>query len=189
MRFTCSIPARTSRQNRAEAWPKKEVNHRFGRALTVLYTTFCLLFLSACASNTQPPPVVEQSSEAPIERSQPTNAETTTAKQPNAATRALLAQADAASNNADHEAAVLYLERAIRLEPRSTELWTKLARAHLADGNLDAARQHARKAIALAQGNYAAERGAWLTFADIQEASGMQNEARDIRRRFSRARG
>ena len=95
---------------------------------------------------------------------------------------------DATKSN-DHAGAIVSLERAIRITPRNSELWTELAAAHLAQDQLAVAIQHARKAIALAGNNSALAQKAWLTLADIREAEGRINEAKSIRRRYSRISG
>ena len=107
----------------------------------------------------------------------------------NEATQLLLAQAKQAREAEAHSDAVVYLERAIRLEPRNSALWSTLAQVHLDDGNLIAAKQHVRKAIALAGDNDGLQRSAWLTLADIREAEGAPAEAASIRRRYQTGRG
>ncbi len=152
-----------------------------------------LYVLSACSSNPLPPPVSDQSTQAPIERTPiDINAEEIEPNRPPAtreATTLLLAQATAAEEDDEHDNARVYLERAIRLEPRNPELWTALAKSHLHTGNLSAANQHVRKAIALAGTDEGALRFAWLTLADIRAAEGQNVEAQAIRRRYSRSRG
>jgi len=150
--------------------------------------------LGACAATSTPPPVVEGSSDAPVVReSAPVEEATqigeTAALRPTAATASLLAAAAEATASARHGDAITYLERAVRIEPRNAELWIQLSGAHLADGNLSAANQHVRKAIALAGNDAALSRSAWLQLAEIREAEGNQSEARAIRERFSRMRG
>ncbi len=105
------------------------------------------------------------------------------------ATATLLAAADKASEARDHTAAITYLERAVRLEPRNADLWIKLSRSHLDDENYPAAIQHARKAIALASDNPLLRRAAWLQLADIKEAQGQTQEASAIRRQHQSLRG
>ena len=146
------------------------------RALLLILT---LGFLSACATNTPPPPVEEASD--PIQRDAPPPERDASS---NNAARALLAQADTAMEQEDLRTAVAYLERAIRLEPRDAELWLRLADAHLSDNNLPAANQHVRKAIALAGENQNLSRSAWLKLADIREAEGKVAEAEALRSRY-----
>ena len=97
-----------------------------------------------------------------------------------------VAEAKAALADNNGLSAINLLERAIRMQPRDSELWVALAQAHLANNNIGAATQHARKAIALAGNEPALQRNAWLALADIREAEGMTTEARSIRRRYNR---
>ncbi len=108
-------------------------------------------------------------------------------RQHHAAAR-LLASARDASRSNDHASAIVTLERAIRITPRNSELWTALAQAHAAKADYKIATQHARKAIALAGSDTLLERNAWLALAEIKEAQGEYNEARAIRRRYARVR-
>ena len=157
-----------------------------------VWAALLTLGIAACSSNPTPPPVTDNGTQAPIERSSETAPETERQNQPpatRAATSQLLAQATAAEEDNNHTNARTYLERAIRLEPRNSELWTALAKSHLHSGNLVSANQHVRKAIALAGNNDRLQRFAWLTLADIREAEGQKIEARSIRQRYRRSSG
>ena len=55
---------------------------------------------------------------------------------------------------------------------------------HLANGELAAARQHCRKAIALAGNDPAAARAAWLQMANVEDAAGNAAQAAALRRRY-----
>ena len=103
----------------------------------------------------------------------------------NAATAALLAQAN---NTDDARTAIALVERAIRLEPRNAELWTKLGLLHVEKGEHRVAEQHIRKAIALSGNDTLKVRDAWLALAELREAQGRVEEANSIRRTY-RARG
>lgn len=150
---------------------------------------FISLLLGACASSPERPPI-EDSSQAPIEREQPVvDTPTNTPPQTTAATTSLLAAAMSALAEDQPKTAVAYLERAIRINPRDPSLWTQLSAAHLADGKLTAANQHARKAIALAGRNPITEREAWLQMANIRDAEGNAAEAEAIRRRYQNIQG
>ena len=153
-------------------------------------TALGLLFLTACGTNPPaPPPVTDAGTQAPIERSIALEPETPTRASTGAATATLLAQAKRAVADQQPATAITYLERAIRLEPRSPKLWTALAQAHLANNNLISANQYARKAIALSASNPSEHRLAWLQLADIKDAEGLNAEARSIRRRYLNMRG
>ncbi len=165
---------------------RKKQNKRFTVPFVFLF--FASLALGGCSSNTVAPPISEVSDRAPIERTIATE-DVTNQPSTSAATVELLAQANDSLEANDQATAITYLERAIRITPRNPELWTQLAHAHLLDGNLSVAEQHARKAIALSSNDETLEQQAWLTFADVREAQGNRTEAQGIRRRFNRFRG
>lgn len=154
-----------------------------------------LALTTACATSPFPPVVEDVSGQAPIDRT-PTG-ETVATETPgnvapsrtDGATRTLLASAEAATDEDDHGTAIALLERAIRISPRDAQLWIRLSDSHLAAGNTAAARQHARKAIALAENNPQMTRAAWLQLADVLEAEGKSTEAGSIRNRYRSARG
>ena len=148
------------------------------------------LTLAACASAPTPNPAPSAKAPAPaVERRQPAPPKTTTD-----ATFALLSEADIALDAAQPKRAILLLERAVRIEPRNFELWIRLSRAHLATDNMNAALQHARKAIALADvavgvTTATAQAKAWLQYAQVLEYRGQKQEAASIRRRYGQQRG
>ena len=148
------------------------------------------LTLAACASAPTPNPAPSAKAPAPaVERRQPAPPKTTTD-----ATFALLSEADIALDAAQPKRAILLLERAVRIEPRNFELWIRLSRAHLATDNMNAAMQHARKAIALADvavgvTTATAQAKAWLQYAQVLEYRGQKQEAASIRRRYGQQRG
>jgi tetratricopeptide (TPR) repeat protein len=148
------------------------------------------LTLAACASAPTPNPAPSAKATAPaVERRQPAPPKTNTD-----ATFALLSKADTALGAAQPKRAILLLERAVRIEPRNFELWIRLSRAHLATDNMNAAMQHARKAIALADvavgvTTATAQAKAWLQYAEVLEYRGQKQEAASIRRRYGQQRG
>jgi Tfp pilus assembly protein PilF len=85
--------------------------------------------------------------------------------------------------------AIVLLERAIRIEPREASLWVRLSEVHLSQRDDVTAFQHARKAIALAGSDSNKAAAAWLQLAKVYEAQGKTSQARQIRQRYSRARG
>ncbi len=101
----------------------------------------------------------------------------------------LLAQANNALDNQRPNTAIVLLERAIRIEPREASLWVRLSEVHLSQRDDVTAFQHARKAIALAGSDSNKAAAAWLQLAKVYEAQGKTREARQIRQRYSRARG
>lgn len=148
------------------------------------------LTLAACASAPTPNQAPSAKAPAPaVERRQPAPPKTNTD-----ATFALLSEADIALDAAQPKRAILLLERAVRIEPRNFELWIRLSRAHLATDNMNAAMQHARKAIALADlavgvPTATAQAKAWLQYAQVLEYRGQKQEAASIRRRYGQQRG
>ena len=158
------------------------------QALRVLALSL-IVFITGCASAPSAPPVIEESS-TPIERVPPPNTTEPEAPAPvvNPATQTLLAEAKSARTRGENASAITLLERAVRIEPRNPSVWTQLASAYLADGQIQRAEQHAQKAIALAGRTPLALREAWLVVADIRDAQGKFREATQIRRRYPRVR-
>ena len=145
-----------------------------------------LLIAAGCTTNPSPPPVTDASDRAPIERDQPVES---VERHTDSATTTLLARANDALSDDDQRTAIAYLERAIRISPRDSELWILLSSAHLQDENISAAEQHARKAIALSSSDPFLHQQAWLQLADVLDAKGEASEARSIRRRYRNAQG
>jgi tetratricopeptide (TPR) repeat protein len=161
---------------------------------TTCFLASVTIMLGGCVSQPSTlPPVQESSDRAPIERTQPALPdETTPAQAPErtqVATNSLIASAEQASDNQDHTTAIVFLERAIRITPRDAALWIKLSDSHLDTGSTEAAEQHARKAIALAEDDLGLTRQAWLQLAKVLDALGQSSAARSIQQRYGRARG
>lgn len=138
--------------------------------------------LSACATTPHQPVVSEPESAAG------TTPDVVVADT-SAATLALLEDSRTAESLGDHQAAINYLERAIRIDPRDPELWVKLAGQHVRSGNPDIAIQQAHKAIALSGTRVDWQRAAWLVIADAEEALGRLEAAAAIRRKWRTIRG
>lgn len=150
------------------------------RIISRAWQVIALAFLlAACSTNPTPPPITDANERAPIERTSPVEP---VQEDTDAATTTLLAQANDAMAGDDQVTAIVYLERAIRLSPRDSELWILLSSAHLKDENLTAAEQHARKAIALSSTDPFLNQQAWLQLADVLQVKGQAAEARSIRR-------
>jgi len=169
---------------------KTFANNHAGAKLILL--GIATLFMGACESLPyQPNPPVEDS--APRAPSSPSveqsEAEPAKRSDTDPATSSLRLAANTASEQGDHAGAITYLERAVRIDPRNAKLWTWLSAEHLAKRDLKAASQHARKAIALANGNLEQTRAAWLQLAEVRAAEGKVEEAASIRRRYSTGRG
>ncbi len=155
-----------------------------------------MLVTAGCATSSVLPPVVDTNGiedaepapqqEVPIPpASAPEGRQSDTA----GATLALLEQSERAASAGDPDAAVAYVERAIRLNPRSADLWLQLARLQLANEDPEAAVQFAHKAISLAGDRVDWVRDAWLLIADARAAQGDGDTARAIRTRWQSHRG
>lgn len=105
------------------------------------------------------------------------------------ATLALLQQSERAAESGSLDEALSYVERAVRIEPRRADLWTRLAALELSAGNPTTAIQYAQKALSLAAERPDWQRDAWLVIADAKEALGERSEASAIRQRWRTARG
>jgi len=98
------------------------------------------------------------------------NSKVSTTSKPKAANRAIespilkkmLRQADMAAAKSEWSKAENYLERALRVEPRSAVVWQRLAEMKLAQDRPHQAIQFSRKAITLAKGNKAVIKRGWL---------------------------
>ena len=166
--------------------------HQHLHSFRILLLGLAALCLSACETlpNQPSPPVQDSSSDAPREvEVEQSEAEVRQSPNTDQATESLRLAANTASQQGDHVGAISYLERAVRIDPRNARLWTSLAAEHLAKGDLRAASQHARKAIALAAGDSERTRAAWLQLADVRAAEGKVEEAASIRQRYSTGRG
>ncbi|MEM1432685.1 MAG: tetratricopeptide repeat protein [Pseudomonadota bacterium] len=96
---------------------------------------------------------------------------------------ALLEQSRDAEATGNRAAAITYLERALRLTPRSAVLWIELGRLQL-PGAPVAAQRYARKALALTRQDTETYQQAWLLIADAKELDGDRASAEAIRDRF-----
>ena len=65
------------------------------------------------------------------------------------ATSLLISQSENAIEQMESAHAIKLIERALRLEPKNSGLWIKLAAANLMEGNLSLAAQQTNKALAL----------------------------------------
>ena len=152
-------------------------------SITRTCTLAVVLVLSACATTTYDPVVRESSTPGSGSRTNAAVGDTSVA------TLALLEDSRTAEARGDHQAAINYLERAIRIEPRDPELWIKLADQQVRSGNPEAAIQQAHKAIALAGTRIDWQRAAWLVIADAEEARGDLEAAAAIRRKWRTIKG
>ena len=103
-----------------------------------------------------------------------------------AAVQTLLAAAMQAATRDDWDRAQAALERAIKLAPQDTSLWTQLAYTHLRDGDLDQARELAQRALSLKSTHTSDTAGVWRLIAEIETARGNAAEAEYALREASR---
>jgi tetratricopeptide (TPR) repeat protein len=108
---------------------------------------------------------------------------------PASPTLALLRQSERSAEGGDLDAAIAYVERAIRLDARDASLWLRLARLQLAADRPARAEQLAHKALALSGEQRSRQREAWLVVADAREAQGDAERAAEIRARWGVYRG
>jgi tetratricopeptide (TPR) repeat protein len=106
------------------------------------------------------------------------------ALQTQAATLALLQQSARAEQTGSLPEAMAYAERAVRIEPRRADLWTRLATLELLNGDSNAAIQYANKAVSLAGDRTDWLRDAWLVIADALAVEGDNEGARRIREQW-----
>jgi hypothetical protein len=89
-----------------------------------------------------------------------------------AAALTLIRDADQRLSRGDASGAIVQLERAQRIAPRSAEVYFKLAEAYVAGDNLGAAEQFTLKGLSLAGSDDRMQRAGWLLLADIRRARG-----------------
>ncbi len=99
------------------------------------------------------------------------------------ATRSLVAQAHRLLNQGDIDGASSTLDRALRIEPSNPLLWIELGRVRLTEGDAHQAEVCARKALALASGDRAAQAQAARVLADALKAQGRNPEAQEVESR------
>ena len=167
----------------------QRLNHLFDRALPVLGL---LVLLTGCVTEpqtsspyprapaplpsqtptTRPPwpyPAPTQPAPQPVPQAPPP-AQPAAPKQQSTVTLALQDEAQRAATAGDLPKAIQILERAIRIQPDSPQLWIELARCHLKEGNAAQAEQFARKALLFTGGRYDLEQQAWVIIADARAA-------------------
>ncbi|MDO6444096.1 tetratricopeptide repeat protein [Marinobacter sp. 2_MG-2023] len=84
----------------------------------------------------------------------------------------LVRDADNLLQSGDAQAAIVRLERAQRIAPRSAEVYFKLSEAYVADNKLGPAEQFTLKGLSLAGNDTRLQRAGWLLLADIRRARG-----------------
>lgn len=99
------------------------------------------------------------------------------------ATRSLVMQARALLARDDLDGASSTLDRALRIEPSNPLLWIELGKVRQADGNAHQAEVCARKALAIASGDHAAQGQAGRLLAEALRAQGRNQEAQEVESR------
>jgi len=163
----------------------QRLNHRFDRALTLVGL---VVVLTGCVTEQQgpyprgPAPVPPTTQTRPPQYPPPTQPapqpipQTPVPAQPqqpqpkpqSTVTLALQNEAERAATAGDLPKAIQILERAIRIQPDSAQLWIELARCHLKEGNAAQAEQFARKALLFTGSRYDLEQQAWVVIADAR---------------------
>jgi hypothetical protein len=164
----------------------QRLNHAFDRALTLVGI---VVVLAGCVSEQQTPyprtptpippstqtrppqqyPVPTQPAPQPIPQSPaPVQPQPQQPKPQSTVTLALQDEAQRAATAGDLPKAIQILERAIRIQPDSAQLWIELARCHLKEGNAAQAEQFARKALLFTGNRYDLEQQAWVVIADAR---------------------
>ncbi len=70
-----------------------------------------------------------------------------------AAIRSLLLQADTEYSKHNPQGALATLERALRINPRYAEIWSRMAQIYFEQGDLEQARQHAKRSNSVIKNN------------------------------------
>jgi cytochrome c-type biogenesis protein CcmH/NrfG len=99
------------------------------------------------------------------------------------ATRSLVAQAHKLLAQGDLDGASSTLDRALRIEPSNPLLWIELGHVRLTESDAHQAEVCARKALALASGDHAAQAQAGRVLADALKAQGRNPEAQEVESR------
>jgi hypothetical protein len=99
------------------------------------------------------------------------------------ATQSLVTQAHGLLSHGDLDGASSTIDRALRIEPSNPLLWIELGRVRLVDSDLHQAEICARKALALASGDRAAQAQAQRLLADALRAQGRNQESQEVQGR------
>lgn len=97
----------------------------------------------------------------------------------------LVREADTLLSNGDAQGAIVRLERAQRIAPRSAEVYFKLSEAYVAGNKLGPAEQFTLKGLSLAGSDARLQRSGWRLLADIRRARGNVAGANQAEKRAS----
>lgn len=128
-----------------------------------------VLWLGGCAT----PQPRDSAAEAPQATApEPGQDETPTTRQPSAAIVALADRADEQARSGEFEAAAANLERALRIEPDSAPLWTRLANVRLEQGSYVLAEDLALRSNSLAPDDDFLRSVNWRLIAEARRQRG-----------------
>ncbi len=99
---------------------------------------------------------------------------------------ALMRDAESSAASGSYDNAASSLERAIRIQPRSAELWQKLAEVRLQQHQPGLAEDLAKKSNVLAKGNKSLIRKNWSIIAEARRQKGDAEGAADADARSGR---
>ncbi|AHE98903.1 tetratricopeptide repeat protein [Thioalkalivibrio paradoxus] len=161
-----------------------------GSATPILWVLAALL-LGACAvpapRTSLPPPSAPMPAPPPVvvEEVQPPEPEAAPVPEPEPsppvtapAALTLAAQSDEARAAGDLRLAGLRLERALRIAPRDPDLWSRLARVRLEQGEFVQAERMAHRSLQLGSGDRAQALANWRIIAGAREGMGDTDGAR-----------
>jgi predicted Zn-dependent protease len=134
---------------------------------------------SGAGVEVQPAPSV-----TPVEPAQPLPPANTHSYSLNAASRALVAQAETQRKSKNFMQAAATLERALRIEPNNPLLWLAYGELRMDEGNYAQAENMGRKAVNSAGGDPRTQSNAWRLIAESLKARDKNNEAQQA---YSRA--
>ena len=126
-----------------------------------------------------PPPVKSPPGPGGATRALPPAPPPVRARTLNPAARTLVAQAQSQVTAGNYAGAAANLERALRIEPDSAQLWIEMGKVRQAEGNFAQAENMARKALSLATGDPRSQSAAWRLIADSYRSRKRVQEARD----------
>ena len=98
----------------------------------------------------------------------------------------LVHDAEGASAGGQHDRAIAYLERALRIEPRNPRLWHQLAQVRLEQGRYQQAVHLAARSNALAGKDKELKSSNWELIADAYELTGDVDRAQSAREKARR---
>lgn len=114
---------------------------------------------------------------APVEPPQPLPPPSTRSYSLNAASRALVSQAETQRKARNFVQAAATLERALRIEPNNPLLWLEYGELRMDESNYAQAENMGRKAAASASGDPRTQAAAWRLIAESLKARDRNSEA------------